>query len=383
MTHDAPCKIYFKGAGLVTAIGNTIDEVLAVAANNHNQPSLKAVDQTSATHHIPYYTISQPDLSADEDRLYQIIDRVVQQAIDDAQLSEQQLQHIGLFVGSTSFDIFKCEMAIKDSGRNDADIATFIPTFNRLTHYIQDRFAIEGPVYTFNTACTSSANALIYASEFIRRGDISHALVLGLEFYNEVTALGFSGLELISQRGMSPFDKNRDGLYLGEGCGALIISAEPENNGFAYLAGANLGDTFSITACDPEGSTIQTVIERALTQANINKSDIAIIKTHGTASLSNDEAESAGLQKVFTETIPPIVALKPLIGHTLGACGINELIVFYRSLQNNSLITYPCQISDEFSLRLADKTDIPEHGYYLLNYFGFGGNSTALVITNA
>ena len=295
-----PSKIYFKGAGLVTSIGSSVEQALAsVEQNDYQPPSKIGVEQANQVIEIPYFTINKPGPAVGVDRIYQIIDSVVQQAIDDSGLSMAQISEMGLFVGSTSFDMPKCEMALKASDCTDEDLAIHVPPFNRLTSYIQSRFSINGPVFTFNTACTSSANALIYAAEFIRRGDIDRALVLGLEFYNEVTALGFVGLELISKLGMRPFDNNRDGLYLGEGCGALIISAEAGNDDFAYVAGANLGDNFSITACNPEGAAVHTVIDNALSQAGISTSDIALIKTHGTASLSNDEAEAAGLVTVF------------------------------------------------------------------------------------
>ncbi|NOY72752.1 MAG: hypothetical protein GXP14_10300 [Gammaproteobacteria bacterium] len=378
-----PGKIYFKGAGLVSAIGHSVAETLASIEQERYRPSTINIEQSTGPLTLPYFTINQPGLSAGVDRLYEIIDRVIQQALEEAKLTTEQLQCAGLFVGSTSFDMFKCEIDLKQSSCTNHDIASHTPPFNRLTHYIQKKYAINGPVFTFNTACTSSANALMYAAELIRRGDICHALVLGLEFYNEVTALGFSGLSLISSNGMRPFDQHRDGLYLGEACGALIISAEPEDPGFAYVSGANIGDNYSITASNPDGNTIQTVIERALSQAHIKKEAISIIKTHGTASLSNDEAEAAGLSRVFGTATPPIVTLKPFMGHTLGACGINELILFYSALRKKSLITFPSKIADEFSLRLANRADIPDKGYYLLNYFGFGGNSTALIIANA
>lgn len=383
-----PCKIYFKGAGLVTAIGNNIEENFSAISQNNYRPSEISIDQSSTTTKTPYFIIHQPGISSGVERIHKIICSVIDQAITDADLSKKELKEAGLFLGSTSFDMFRCELELKQSNVSehkvtDHKIATNIPPFNRLTNFIQDKYSLNGPVFTFNTACTSSANALIYASECIRRGDIKHALVVGLEFYNEVTALGFSGLSLLSSSGMRPFDRNRDGLYLGEGCSALVISAEPEENGYAFVAGANLGDTHSITSSSPDGTTIQSVIEQAIQRAHIKKEDVAIIKTHGTASLANDEAEAAGLSKAFKEHIPPIVILKPFIGHTLGACGLNELILFYKALSQNILINFQVDLSKEFALRLATPEDVPEKGYFLLNYFGFGGNNTALVITNA
>jgi 3-oxoacyl-[acyl-carrier-protein] synthase-1 len=99
--------------------------------------------------------------------------------------------------------------------------------------------------------------------------------------------------------------------------------------------------------------------------------------------LSNDEAESAGLGQVFGDSVPPIVALKPFIGHTLGACGINELILFMQSIKHKKLINARSDIAAEYPLRLAVNEDIPtSEGHYLLNYFGFGGNNTALVIAD-
>jgi 3-oxoacyl-[acyl-carrier-protein] synthase-1 len=82
-----------------------------------------------------------------------------------------------------------------------------------------------------------------------------------------------------------------------------------------------------MSAANPDGSTVAYVIEQALHRAGLPARDITAIKTHGTASLSNDEAEAAGMRRVFAQ-MPPLTALKPYLGHTLGACGLNELLLF-------------------------------------------------------
>lgn len=360
----------FAGAGLITGT-----------------PTAVTVHQTSGDTTLPYFLMPPAPVGAEEAIHYRI-DSVVQEAIAEAALPPQRLKRAGLFVGSTSFDMASIEMALKRISKkssapcNAEDIARHVPPFTRLTRYVQARFGIDGPLFTFNTACTSSANALLYAAMLLERGEIEDALVLGLEFYNEVTALGFSGLQLVSSRGMSPFAEERDGLWLGEGCSALVASSRPGSGEFGLLGGASMGDRFSMTASNPEGVVVEAVIRRALAHAGIGPDGIAITKTHGTASLSNDEAEAAGMAKVFGDKSPPIAALKPLIGHTLGACGINELVLFYRALQQGKVATADCAISSRFGLRLATAADIPQQGNYLLNYFGFGGNSTALVIGN-
>lgn len=376
-------KVYFQGVGLVTAIGDTVAETASAARGSMSKPSDIFIEQAEGNVHLPYFTIGTSDINTDSDRIFSIIDSVIDQALSDAGIEPEQLKRAGVFLGSTSFDMCQSEMAIKATERTDHDIAENTPSFTELGHYIQQRFSISGPMYIFNTACTSSANALMYAADFIRAGNIEHALVLGLEFYNEVTALGFSSLELISRDGMRPFDPERDGLYLGEGCGALILSSQPADKGFEFIAGDSYGENYSITASNPDGEAVKKVINGALQQAGITSDKIAIVKAHGTASLSNDDAEFAGLRSAFSESIPPIVSLKPIIGHTLGACGINELILFLHSLKNQNIITYSSDVNQHADLSFAVDEDIPPKGFYLLNYFGFGGNNTALVIANA
>jgi 3-oxoacyl-[acyl-carrier-protein] synthase-1 len=226
---------------------------------------------------------------------------------------------------------------------------------------------------------------LIYAAEMIKVGRIEHALVVGVEFSNRMSALGFSSLGLISTQGMRPFDSERDGLYLGEGCGAVVLSNQPTLNGFGLEGAAYLGDNYNVSTCNPDGSTIAQVINNALVSAGVTTDQIALVKTHGTASLSNDEAEAAGLNLVFEKCSPPAIVFKPYIGHTLGACGIIELILFYQSLiKKNRLPSVPESIipDSKFNMTFYRNDKEVESSYYLLNYFGFGGNNCSLVISD-
>ena len=373
-------KVYINGAGLITASGKTITQNLAAMRANNCVPSTVNINQGEHNLALKYFVCDSP--LNDVNRHFAMIDAVVEQAFNDANLSKENISKLGLFVGSTSFDMPSCEAAIKASDLSTASIDTHVPPFNRLTHHIQQRFGIKGCVFTFNTACTASANALMYGAEFIRQGDISHALVLGLEFFNEVTALGFTSLNLISQTTMSPFSAQRDGLFLGEGCGAVILSLDKNNAKCAYIAGANIGDNYSITASNPNGDVPAQVMRRAMHNAQVSPSEINQVKCHGTASLSNDESEAQGLRQVFNGDCPPIITLKPFIGHTLGACGINELILLSESIARKKLLSHHSHIDPEFDLTTACDDDYQAKSYSLLNYFGFGGNSTSLVISH-
>lgn len=382
-----PTPIYFCGASLKTALGDNVPQHLVNLAKAPQHLSQLSVMLSDERLQIPYFLVKHPGRDTGPQRLRSIIDEVVAAAIRDAGLSETQVTKLGVFVGSTSFDIYGSEEKIRHAPEiTDEVISSSLTTFGCLANYIRQSFSIDGPDFTFNTACTASANALMYAADMLRCGELEHALVVGLECSNDVTSLGFHSLELVSQKGMRPFDSQRDGLYLGEGCGAVILSREkPNAEAFCFVAGSNIGDTHSITSTEPEGTTIAKVINQALSQAGISHADIRIVKAHGTASLSNDEAEAAGLRRCFGDCLPPIQVFKPMIGHTLGACGVNELILFCAMISAKQSFPYcePSSFESDLGVTMLTSMEGREQGYYLLNYFGFGGNNTALVISNS
>lgn len=392
-------KVFFSGCGLTTSLGQGVDENITRLfrlADGDEKISRGQVTYPvdNASIDIPVHLLKRNLAGKNKEfsnqrQNYHILDQVIGEAIGGAGLSEQQLNRLGLFVGSTSVDINVAEQRILASSCSNEycsneDIAKNIPHFTHLTDYVIQKYNIEGPSFSFNTACTSSANALIYAAEFVRQGEIEHALVLGIEFSNRMSALGFSSLGLISSQGMRPFDKQRDGLYLGEGCGAVILSKQPVSHSFGLESGAYLGDKHNVTSCNPDGSTVAEVILHALTRAELNDKQISLVKAHGTASLSNDEAESAGLNLVF-DKVPSIIVFKPYLGHTLGACGVIELILFYQCLiRRNRLPAAAGNITadPDLNIVLCQNETLSQRGYFLLNYFGFGGNNTALIISN-
>jgi 3-oxoacyl-(acyl-carrier-protein) synthase len=216
----------------------------------------------------------------------------------------------------------------------------------------------------------------------IRRGEIEHALVLGVELCNAVTALGFSSLQLLNNETMRPFDRRQAGLVLGEACAAVVLSRRSGAAMFSVLGGANLCDTFSPSSANPDGSTITQVIERALQSANVAAQEVGALKVHGTANRANDEAEAAGMQKVFA-TLPPLCALKPRIGHTLGACGLAELLLMCGAVRDGFLPATAGIGADaqELGVSLLQETTAYSGGPVMLNYFGFGGSNTSLLIS--
>jgi len=374
--------IRFLGAGLHTRLGKGVAANLAVMNTGIPEPSILDVPFGDEVERIPYHVIDLP-MTGPQRRLDSIVHGVIEEAVQSAGLSEAELQRAALVIGTSSLDISVSEQRYREDLIEKDDPHPLIPSssLGNLANRIQTRLGMRGMDYTINTACTASANALVMADAMISAGEVDHALVLGVEVFNSITALGFHGLELIAKNGIRPFDADRGGLVLGEGCSAMILGRGEGR--FRLLGGANMCDTSGISAANPDGSTVAEVIGQALASAGVSASEITAAKTHGTASLLNDEAEAAGLHIIF-ETLPPLCALKPYLGHTFGACGLNELILLCAALDEGFLPATPGISAEagDLNVSLPQTPLAVPRGKFLLNHFGFGGNNTSIVIAN-
>jgi 3-oxoacyl-[acyl-carrier-protein] synthase-1 len=377
---------FFLGAGIHSGLGNGIHANLQALRRPPEPAPVHHNNLTAETLRIPYKLLANSSLANPEDRLGQVVHDVTEQALTEAGLTAQQRQNMGLFIGSSSFNIavnearFQYELA----GMGPA-VALRDPGVGNLADYLVETMGLRGADYSFNTACTASANALTAAVAQIQVGLIEYALVLGVELYNEVTAMGFHGLGLLSHSVMKPFDESRDGLVLGESVSALVIGRAPDDGAerFFLRGWANLSDNFSISTNSPDGSTVAAVMKQALDNAGISDREVDCLKVHGTASLSNDESEAAGMHRVFSR-LPLLCALKPYIGHTMGACGLSELVLFYRALEAGFLVANPgiSAVAGDLDVTLNQVCRAIAPGNFMLNYFGFGGNNTSLLISN-
>ncbi|MFO1349014.1 MAG: beta-ketoacyl synthase N-terminal-like domain-containing protein [Pseudomonadales bacterium] len=384
MSQPAANSACFLAAGITSSLGTGIAAHLAALQNPPTPPQLLQRTLGNTQESVPYKLLTDVPLADIDTRLLRSIDSAVQQALNDAGLSAREQREMALFVGSSSFDISVSEHHYQQA-HSVSDSAIPLggsPSFGKLASTLRQHYGLHGSEFSFNTACTSSANALWYASRLLATGTIRHALVIGVELINDITALGFHGLGLLTPSVMRPFDAARNGLVLGEAVSALVLGAGDASD-FRLWGGANLCDTHSMSAANADGSSVARVIRQALTAAQISPEHIGSVKVHGTASLLNDEAEAAGLLQVF-EQMPPVCALKPFLGHTLGACGLSELILMWQALAAKTpfLPATPGIGSDarELGLALNQSCIAPSNSTCLLNYFGFGGNNTALVI---
>jgi 3-oxoacyl-[acyl-carrier-protein] synthase I len=247
---------------------------------------------------------------------------------------------------------------------------------------IAQHFGMRGESFVISTGCSSSANALLTATELLQRGRAKRALVVGAEGVSPVTVGGFEALQLLDPAGCRPFDRDRSGLQLGEAFCALILEASDTTADGAFITGgANLCDTHHLTSASPDGAVMRSVMEEALADAGITPSEIVAIKAHGTGSIDSDRAEAAAIKSLFATPLT-VIGLKRYVGHTLGACGTLETAALIGCLRAGFLPSTAGFETVDPALQFApSRAVLPARpGPYLLNFFGFGGNYTSLVV---
>jgi 3-oxoacyl-[acyl-carrier-protein] synthase I len=370
--------VYFIGSDLISTHGTGVEKAAQACLQGVIRRQTVSLPNLEADISLPYCPMQ--DARAPYERLHAVVDA----ALSQSNISNDQRLHCGVFVGTSSGDIGLHEQRYAGECANGAGaIAIRHPFHGDMAARLAHDFNLAGPIYTLSTACSASANALLYATWMIRQGRINHALVLGVELQNRISLMGFNSMMLIARGGVSrPFDLAREGIVLGEAIAATVLSAEQNQNTHWQLeGGANFCDASHPTNPAPE--KIAETIRLALQDAQYTANDITAIKAHGTGTSSNDHGEALGMRQVFGDRPPSFTSIKPVLGHTLGACGVLETLTIQRCLEQGQLpATVGFQQIDPNLGIAALSTNLSlKPGTTLLNFFGFGGNNCSLVMT--
>lgn len=366
---ESVCRVFINASTSITSLGKQQD------LHCLNDYKVKPLNVPVEDHQALYYSIKDNTFNKSFDLIMALLIEQVALLLENTSLSDAQLKNTMLFIGSTSLDIG----CIKPDSSKDI----WLSKTDKIGQHLVKYFSLHSLHFTFNTACTASANALLYATNFIKQNKVEHAIVIGCEFFNQLSLNGFDSLDLISKTSVKPFSPSRDGLILGEGIGAVLLSKyNVGQTELEILGGYSSCDDHSLTITEEEGTHIVEVITKSLSNSGVAQSDIDLIKVHGTASVKSDLAESNALHKLFIN-IPKVLALKSLIGHTLGACGVIELALFDHYTHTSYLPNCSYQKSSVEQLLLPfvqSSAQLHQSKTILFNHFGFGGNNAALII---
>jgi 3-oxoacyl-[acyl-carrier-protein] synthase II len=263
---------------------------------------------------------------------------------------------------------------------------------------ISIHYGLCGPNTAVATACASASNALSDALRVIQRDEADVMISGGSEA--AITHMGLGGF--ISARALSlrnedppaasrPFDKDRDGFVLSEGCGLVILEEleHARRRGAhvycEFLGCASTADAHNITAPCPDGSGAARSMQLALKDARINPDDIQYVNAHGTSTPLGDEAETRALKQVFGEHARKLAisSTKSMIGHLLGASGGVELIACAMAIKHS--VVHPT-INYHTPDPACDLDYVPNTAREMRvrraisNSFGFGGHNCCLVV---
>lgn len=249
----------------------------------------------------------------------------------------------------------------------------------------------RGPRLTVSTACSSGANALGLAADWIRSGEAATVLCGGADSLCWMTYSGFNALQALDRRPCRPFDKDRAGLTLGEGA-ALFVFEDWER---AAARGVRIlgefvsygvsADAYHLTRPRPDGNGAILAMRRALEEGGVATEEIDYINAHGTGTPLNDLIETRAIKAVLGAQAYriPVTSTKSMIGHCLGAAGALEVLASLLAIRERFV---PPTATLEHADPECDLDYVPRNSRpatvrtVLSNSYGFGGNNTSVII---
>jgi 3-oxoacyl-(acyl-carrier-protein) synthase len=259
-------------------------------------------------------------------------------------------------------------------------------------------YGIKGPCFSVASACASGADGIGMAWMLIRSGVIDAAIAGAADA--TITPMGVSSFDRLGAMSRQnddfsmvpqPFDKNRDGLVMGEGSAILVLESEShaQKRGaeiLGELAGyASTADAFHITAPSEDGIGGAQAIRQALATASVNPEQVNYINAHGTATPLNDLSETLAIKAAFGSQAYhiPISSTKSMTGHMMGTTGALEAIFCILATRQGVI---PPTIHYHTPDPLCDLDYVPNQARQMpvrvciSNAFGFGGHNAVLVI---
>jgi len=398
-----PSRVVVTGIGIISSIGNNIPE------NLHSLKSLKSgVGPITNLNTIHKDSLPAAEVKLSDSDLIKLagLDKkdhytrtsllgiiAAKEAYNSAGINNKSDKTIknGIVSATTVGGMDKTENYYYDYLSNDK-YTHYVNTHDCCdsTEKIAELLGINDYMTTISTACSSSANAIMYAARLIKNGIVDRVVAGGTDALSKFTLNGFNTLKILDSNPCQPFDKNRRGLNLGEGAGYLVLESEEvalKNNSsiLCEVSGyANTNDAYHQTASSPDGFGAYLAMKQALEVSSLSVNEINYINAHGTGTDNNDLTEGIAIEKIFGKSMPHVSSTKPFTGHTLAAAGSVEAIFSVLSIVNKTIfpnLNFKDKIEELNFEPVKDLLENIEINHVLSNSFGFGGNDTSLILS--
>lgn len=408
--HLSRHRVVVTGMGMITPLGHNVPDTWAgilagktgfgpftlIEKGEHNAGGLCEVKEFDPAMYMDRKEARR------RDRVQQFATVAAAEAMRQSQLpiTDDNRDNIGIFmgtgVGGLRTTIEQEHLLLEKGVRRVSPFAVTMIMPNGSAGLLAIDYGIQGPTPTISTACASGNDAIGHAYRAIQRGEVAAAITGGIEHILVHCAVaGFEQARATSEKGQEtpqPFDKNRDGLVIGEGGGILVLeSLENAQARGATILGEISGygqttDAHHITAPSEGGIGAARAIQRAMADAGITPAEVDYINAHGTATPLNDKFETMSIKRALGEEHAYRVAVsstKSMTGHIMGATGALETIFCLLAIRDQIV---PPTINYVTPDPECDLDVVPNTARSLKvqvainNAFGFGGHNAVLVL---
>ena len=405
-------KIVITGMGTVNPLGLNVEETWLNLINGVS--GVAPITLFDSTAHNVHFAAEVKNFKPENymdakearprDRFEHLAAAAVKEALQDSGLTidEGNAGRIGVVLSSAIGGILSLEEAvvtnIKDGPRRISPFLIPLLMANGAAGHAAIDYHIKGPSMSVASACASGSDGIGMAFLMLRAGMVDAALAGASEATICSVGVGaFDRVGAMSRRGgdysktPQPFDKNRDGLVMGEGAAALMLETESHAKArgatiYAELAGYGAtADAYHITAPHEQGVGGAAAIRMALHSARANVNEVGYINAHGTGTPLNDRSETRVVKSAFGDlayTIP-ISSTKSMTGHMLGSTGAVEVIFCVKAIREGILpptIHYETPDPDCDLDYIPNKAREKKVNLTISNAFGFGGHNAVLAI---
>jgi 3-oxoacyl-[acyl-carrier-protein] synthase-1 len=395
-------RVFVTGAGIISAIGHNKREVLDALVNQRSGIGHITRIETIYRGEIPVAEVNLTDRELRQfaapvtgttfSRTGLLALAAAREALHQAGIEPVDAKRTALLSGTTVGGMDRTEVFYRSYAADATkgrlrDVAAH--DCGAGAEAVALELGIRGFVSTFNTACSSSANAIGTGVRLIRSGMFDTVIAGGTDALTLFTLNGFNSLMILDREPCRPLDENRNGLNLGEGAAFVVLEREERvnasgRNALCEVSGfGNACDAYHQTASSPEGEGAWLSMTQALRSAGLEPSDISYINAHGTGTKNNDLSEGVALERIFPGGLPPVSSTKAYTGHTLGAAGALEAVISILSLREGVLFPNLRFSTPMRELNFSPVTTLVKHrvNHIMSNSFGFGGNNSTLIFS--
>lgn len=406
-------RVVVTGLGVISAIGNDIPVFWkSLQEGKSGVGPLMTFDASKFDSRIAaevkgfdpeLYGLSTKDTKR-MDKFVQFAVAASKQAITDSglQLDKEDRNRIGVLIGSGIGSLHTIEEEFKVYlEKGPSKLSPFlIPMLivNEASGNVAIIFGLKGPNSCVATACATGSHAIGDAFRILERGDADVMICGGTE--SAITYLGLGGFCALKglstrnnepQKASRPFDRERDGFVMAEGCGVVVLETfehakKRSARIYAEISGYGMScDAYHMTAPDPDGDGAARSMKEALKDAKLNPEDVGYINAHGTSTKLNDKIETIAIKKALGDHAKKVMisSTKSMTGHALGAAGGIEFVICCLTIKDGIV---PPTINYEYPDPDCDLDYVPntarkaEINVCMSDSLGFGGHNATLVV---